>query len=376
MKRLACLFLLWGIAGTASAESFVQQKAEEAVVGGVAETVWQLTYTNEPPQRIALHRYRDPTVPAIAALLYLPGTNMNGELKHRSERHNIWLYLAARGVEVYAMDYRTHFISHDYDGDLSFMRDWTTELFVADAARCAELVSKKGSGLPLFIAGFSRGVGYAYSLAGQVAFQGLIALDGSYKAVEPEPFDRDKAQADLEQSGAFAGAVSRRGYAARHELMRRAHEAPDGPAVDERYATAAEHLIETLYNAWGPGVLSNTRAAVTPIDVLAVEMDDYDWYFPNIQNIEMRSRRAYLDDPSTSLDDHFGKMTIPILYFGATNFGAESLLNGIYSAARSGSEDVTINVLENYGHLDVLFAGEAEKEVYSVVLKWIEERLQ
>ena len=146
--------------------------------------------------------------------------------------------------------------------------------------------------------------------------------------------------------------------------------------MDERYESAGQHLVETLYNAWGPGVLSNTRDGMSPISILAAEMDQYDWFFPRIQDIEGRSMRSRPDDPSTSLDDHFGKMNLPVIYFGSGKFGAESLLNGIHSAARSGSDDVTIHVLENYGHLDVLFANNARSEVYEVVLNWIRTRSQ
>ena len=68
-------------------------------------------------------------------------------------------------------------------------------------------------------------------------------------------------------------------------------------------------------------------------------------------------------------------MKLPILYFGSGNFGAISLLNGIYSAAHSGSKDVTVNVLEGYGHQDVLVATSAKEEVYEVVLEWIKNRV-
>ena len=77
---------------------------------GVRETVW---WSARPPagphDRIALHRYRTPGQ-SRAALFYLPGTNMNGHAAIKNELHNLWLYLARRGVEVWALDYRTHFV--------------------------------------------------------------------------------------------------------------------------------------------------------------------------------------------------------------------------------------------------------------------------
>ena len=65
----------------------------------------------------------------------------------------------------------------------------------------------------------------------------------------------------------------------------------------------------------------------------------------------------------------------PVIYFGSTNFGPDNLLNGIYSAARCGTKDVTINVLERYGHVDVLFANRAKEDVYAVLYRWIEKHI-
>ena len=48
-------------------------------------------------------------------------------------------------------------------------------------------------------------------------------------------------------------------------------------------------------------------------------------------------------------------------------------MNGIYSAKLVGGEDVTVSVLENYGHLDVLFSKRAVTDVYEKVLSWIRD---
>ncbi|MBX7186451.1 MAG: hypothetical protein K1Y01_15030, partial [Vicinamibacteria bacterium] len=61
-----------------------------------------------PFDRIEVHRYRTKAAP-VATLLYLPGTNMNGEAALTDEDHNLWIFLARRGVEVFTLDYRTRF---------------------------------------------------------------------------------------------------------------------------------------------------------------------------------------------------------------------------------------------------------------------------
>jgi hypothetical protein len=226
-----------------------------------------------------------------------------------------------------------------------------------------------------FKLGFSRGAGYAYAMAGQFEVAGVIALDGSFKQTPYRAFDFGRALQRYETEARFADVVSRRGYAARSELMQRVIDDPYASSMDDRYSSAEQHLSETLYYAWGPAVLSNTRGNLTPISVLAKEMISYDWFFPSIQGIENESVRSQRNDPNTAVDDHFGDMTIPVIYFGAAKVGAESLIAGIHSAGRSGSKDVSIHVLEDFGHLDVLFASEARQQVYTVILDWIADRL-
>ncbi|MCB1646780.1 MAG: hypothetical protein KDI36_15080, partial [Pseudomonadales bacterium] len=138
-----------------------------------------------------------------------------------------------------------------------------------------------------------------------------------------------------------------------------------------RYETVEEQLTMTLSQAWGKGVLTNPADGVSDIRNLARLMAGYDRFFPAIQNVEGRSLAQQVDDPATTLDDEFGHLTAPVIYFGATNMGADSLLNGIYSATASGSEDVTINVLENHGHVDVLVGETVRDQVFAVIERWI-----
>jgi hypothetical protein len=100
----------------------------------------------------------------------------------------------------------------------------------------------------------------------------------------------------------------------------------------------------------------------------------YDRWYPAIQNVEGRAIASVVDDPDTKVDDNWGKWTVPILYFGSTGMGADFLLNGIYSAAKSGSKDVTLNVLERYGHLDIVVGEKARADVFEPTLAWILER--
>jgi hypothetical protein len=344
----------------------------------VTETVWQ---RNVPPgtewDRIGLHRYRNASVPTRAAVLYLPGTNQSGVSHSNDESVNLWVYLANRGIEVFALDYRTHFVAPDHAGDLAFMATWTLERFVADAELGRAHIALVTPGKPVFVAGFSRGVSIAYGLANvSTELAGLIALDGSFKSHAMGGFDRQSAMDKLVATGRYASRLARRGWQARHDLMARTYENPGGPAIKEKYDTIGDELTTTLQFAWGDGRLANPAAGTSDIAVLAQLLDTYDWFYPNVQNVDGRAIASRADDPATRLDDRWGKMRLPIIYFGTSGFGADALMAGIYSASKSGSRDVTLNVLEGYGHLDALVAKDAPRDVYQVIVDWVGERLK
>lgn len=345
-------------------------------VAGVLEARW---LSKRPPEgrydTIQLHRYRGEG-PPLAALLYLPGTNMNGQIAVSEENHNLWLFLARRGVEVYTLDYRTHRVPVAALEDASFMEAWTMQAFVADAATAVELIRRNSSDLPLFIAGFSRGVWLGYGLVATQepgSLAGFVALDGAFKSYRTrEQYDYEAALAAFVERGNWASDVAAGiGWQARDSLMKAASHDPEGPALAEGFATVGEQVATILQNAWRPGGLANPLGGMSRVRILARLLEGYDRYYPAIQNVESAAIADFDDNPALRLDDRWGELDLPILYFGATNMGADWLLDGIYSASKSGSKDVTIHVLEEYGHLDVLVGERAREDVFEPLLEWI-----
>ena len=357
----------------------VQETARLNPDAVVAETVWQAeVQPGEKFDRIRLHQLADPARldKQGPVLLYLPGTNMNSVPRIHSARHNFLVYLATQGVTTYGLDYRTAAIPADYSGETGFMQHWDFAAFVADAQLAFEFVQAKHSGQPVYVAGFSRGASYAYALVGQVAAAGLIVLDGSFKQYREVPYDKQAALIKFEKSGKFATILSeRRGWQNRQEMMRQVIDEPASPALDPAYTTIGEQLTQTLYRAWGPGAMANPVDGVSDIQVLGQLLLGYDRFFPTIQNIDGKAIASSVDAP-TSLDDHFGDLGIPLIYFGATNLGTDHILNSIYSAGESGATSVELHVLENYGHLDVLVGEQAADEVFAVARDWLNRQEQ
>lgn len=378
---LAALTLLI-VPGGAHAALADWTAAKGAPIAGATDIEHSTWTTGRPPggafDRIEVHRYRTKG-PATAAMLYLPGTNMNGEVAVSDEDHNLWIFLARRGVEVFALDYRTRFSSSSSDPvALRSMKTWTTEAFVDDI-KAASALARAESGLPqLYVAGFSRGVflAYAYACSEPDAVAGLVALDGQFKSHAPKnQYDPSTDLKKLEDGQAWATDVSGRlGWEGRQSLMRAVAENPAGPATDPKFKTIGEQLATLLQFAWGPGALANPLGGQSRPEVLGALMAGYDRYYPAVQDPDSKRMGDRDDDPNSTLDDTWGEMKTPILYFGNALMSGDWLLNGIYSAQKSGSPDVTINVLEGYGHLDVVVGDHARRDIFEPTLAWIRSR--
>lgn len=346
---------------------------------GVEETVWR---SARPPggvwDKVAVHRYLGPG-PATAALVYLPGTNMNGSAALTDEDHNLWVFLATRGVEVWALDYRTRAVPPDAAREeLAALRGWTMEAFVEDARAAAALARRESGRAKLFVAGFSRGVWLSYALACREpdTVAGLVLLDGAFKNHAPKAaFDYPAALGKLEASGAWANDVAGRlGWDARQKLMDTVAASPGAPATDPKFETLGDQLASLLQLAWRPGGLANPQGGMSQPRVLARLLAGYDRYYPAIQDVEGRGIGDHDDDPRTPIDDRWGELALPILNVTGTGMGGDWVLNSIYSADKSGSPDVTLVVLERYGHLDVIVGEKARREVYEPALEWIRAR--
>lgn len=382
VRRVTALLAFSAFLAGAPAAASEWTPARNAPLPGAADidhTIWSASRPPGGPfDRIEVHRYRTKAAP-IATLLYLPGTNMNGEAALENEEHNLWIFLARRGVEVFTLDYRTRFSSGSADpAALASMKEWTTEVFVGDIRAASALARAESQRAQVYVAGFSRGVflAYAYVCAEPAAVAGLVALDGQFKSHAPKAqYDPAADLAKLAGSGAWATDVSGRlGWEGRQKLMRATAENPASPATDPKYKTLGEQLANLLQFAWGPGALANPLGGQSQPQTLARLLAGYDRYYPAVQDLEGRRMGDRDDDPATPLDDAWGELKVPILYFGNARMPGDWLLNGIYSAQKSGSNDVTIHVLEGYGHLDVLVSDHARRDVFEPTLAWIRSR--
>ena len=346
---------------------FSQIGTARALRGAPGVYEWHFVAERGPSSfdRIGLHRVvSGPAAPAHPGIvmLYLPGTNMNGAVAIDDQRYSIPLYLAAHGIDVWTMDYRTHFVQPDTPAEkLSVMAEWTSREFAGDIEAAAVFVLAVTHNEKLFVAGFSRGASFAYLVAAthpqQVA--GLVILDG---------FIPRRPAAAL-PAGRVADDIGGRHltYEKRRALMEAVIRNPGGPAPLPKYKTAAENLEHVVHDAdglfGGHGGLANPQGGFSDASVLARVLIGYDRWWPAVQDYDNPF------DPSALVRLKASK--IPVIAFSSTNISVEWPAMVQESAAATGSTDGTVKRLDGWGHLDVICGTNAESEVYAPILAWL-----
>ena len=268
--------------------------------------------------------------------------------------------MADHGVDFWALDYRTHFIPPTTPvADLSELKGWTNELFESDIEAAADFVMRTTGRAQIFVAGFSRGVSFAYLFAARHPHEveGLVLFDGSIPPAGVDTKPAPKRYAD-DVAGAHLT------YDKRKALMEAVIANPDGPAPIPKYKTARENLEQVVYGAGGifggHGGLANPAGGYSDAVVLARMLIDYDRYWPTVQDYE---------NPFTPADlQQLGASQIPVIAFSSSNIGGQWPAHVAQSAASTGSQDVTVKTLQGWGHLDVICGTHAEAQVFTPAL--------
>jgi len=330
----------------------------------ICEWTFQATVGKSPFDKIALHRLAkgpNPPTHPDAVVLYLPGTNMNGATALDDPRYSFQLYLAEHGVDVWSMDYRTHFIPPQTpQSDLSELAGWTNDLFESDIDAAAKFVSEKSTHSRIFVAGFSRGVEFAYLYAAEhpERVAGIIALDGF---IPTHPM-----RTEAGTPGQYADDIGGKHltYDKRYKLMQMVIENPDQPAPIPKYKTARENLEHVMFDAApGNGAFANMPGGYSDAVVMAKLLIGFDRYWPSVQNGENPFTPQMLASLKAS--------KIPVIAFASTNFGADWPGQVEESAKSTGAPDPSFTRLDNWGHLDVLAGTKSESQVFAPTAAWI-----
>ena len=141
------------------------------------------------------------------------------------------------------------------------------------------------------------------------------------------------------------------------------------PQIPLYYAHLADSFPFGIAQGFGgKGGLANPLAGLADPSVLARVLIRYDRYWPNVQDYE--------DSFTPAIVQSLANSRIPVLAFSSTNIGQDWAQGVAKSATSTGSRDVTVNILSNWGHLDVIYGTHAANQVFAPTLLWLKRHSQ
>lgn len=351
----------------------------------LSESVWTLSRPPAGPyDTIAVRRIVQTGTRSESprpVFLFLPAAHMHGEIVVADERYDLRLYLANRGIDTWTLDYRTHTVTHDYLRDSRFMQPWTVEAFVEDAATAADFVRSKSNQQFLFVGGFGRGATFAALMAarfGRGNVLGVALLDGY--VLDP-PDEESLYHERPETPNWFADDLERRylPYARWLKQLQDIIAEPNGPdflpvhVFNNRVESLAHFLyVNPMFGQQGG--LSNAKEGYADPIILARIFLQEDRYWPRVQNHGGFDYQRHLAGTQFDYQSALTTMNVPIFAVSSGNINRAGIpwTERIeYTARATAGKDVQFQVLENWGHLDVLFGTKSAQEVFQPLHVWI-----
>jgi hypothetical protein len=338
-----------------------------------------------PYDFIALHRIAagrgGPSAGDRPVFLFLPGPHQHGEIIIADERYDLRLYLAQRGIDTWTLDYRTHFVPREQIYDSHFMQPWTAEAFIEDVATAAHFVREMSGTQKIFVGGFGHGATYAALYAARNAHEdvlGVVLLDG-YVLDPPDvdPLCRERTPTP----NWFADDLESRymPYKRWIKVLQDIIDDPSGPdflpmPVFDNRAEALAHFLYVNANFGARGGLSNAQGGYADVTVLARILQQQDRYWPRVQNHGGFDVKRHLLGAQFDYAKGLAALSVPVLAFASGNIdkaGVPWAERVEFTARATRTTDVQYRLLENWGHLDVLFGTAAAQQVFLPVCEWI-----
>jgi pimeloyl-ACP methyl ester carboxylesterase len=305
------------------------------------ETVWQkvpIMPPNGPYDKIGLHRLVKKGIKPLGVLFILPGTWSNGEQLTSNPPEDPWtkyenysqaIYWANRGFDVYAIDYRTHFVPIDLTQDqLSFMAEWGWDQWISDIKEAVNKAKEVSGAKRIYLAGESFGGGAAMNYASkywQQDLKGIILLDGGTggkRGGETNTYNLTKAIEGMIATRQWAREVGAPVVGAIF-LYKYALANPDAPAeyppgtklqpeinpiTGKPWANITEYCAYSLYMSWGPGGVTNIYGGYgKPTRNDSQIMSTFDRYWPARLGLETTAYYNWSNCPylAYDFDEHY-----------------------------------------------------------------------
>jgi hypothetical protein len=326
-------------------------------------------------------------------------SNPPGDNWTKYENFSQAIYWANRGFDVYAIDYRTHFVPNTLNASqMSFAANWGWDVWISDIKEAAEKVKEVSGSKKFFISGECSGGMAALNYATKYwkdDLRGIILLDANFvsqmgypvvgRINETNTYNMTKAIDDMNAVGnwTYAPFMSIRGlslYALQNPGA--PAEYPPGtpltptinPVTNKTWANITEWYTSAVYNNFGmggpPGIFSNLMGGYGNISQVEYSFANSE-FLPTRLNIETAAMANWVNCPYLAYDfnDHYNEIGVPLLAYATQLFsnltGTFRFVNGINNT------DFTGIMLKNYGHADVFFGTYSARDVSQPAYDWM-----
>ena len=297
-----------------------------------------------------------------------PSTDSFTKIENESQA----IYWANRGFDVYAIDYRTHFVPATLNtSQLGFMANWGWDQWISDIKEAVEKAKETSGVSQVFMAGISFGgratMNYA-TVYGQ-DLRGIILLDGGNASASTNPtnsYNLTEALSVQNATSSWALTAPNLPGAAPIAptflpLMQYVLANPAAPA-EVPLGTPLPPLINPLTNkSWSnitewcsyvlSGSMTNILGGYSNVSTIIRHYAEMDKYWPERFTLELRAYGDWINCPylKYDFDDYYKFVNVPLIGFTSE----------LYGLSRSGlvgniaNPDVTRILLKGYGHEDV-----------------------
>jgi pimeloyl-ACP methyl ester carboxylesterase len=318
------------------------------------------------------------------------------------ENYSQAIYWANRGFDVYAIDYRTHFVPKTLNASqMSFAANWGLDVWVSDIKEAAEKVKEVSGSKKFFIAGECSGgmaaLGYATKYWKE-DLRGIILLDPNHlipgypivgRMNETNTFNLTAAINDMNAKGNWTYDP----FGTLRPIATYALQNPGGPAVNPTTNQSLTPPINPLTNKtwtniteWFSYMVQYNFGAVTPTSPAGMysnlmggygNISQVEYCFANSELLPMRlivesvAMVDWVNCPYLTYDynDHYNEIGVPVLAFATRLFtnrtGTFRFVNGINNT------DFTGIMLKDYGHMDVYFGTYSARDISQPAYDWM-----
>ena len=368
----------------------------------LAEYIWQKNASmapNGPYDKIGLHRLVQTGITSKGVVFINPGTYGYGESLTsnpatdsytKTENESQAIYWANRGFDVYAIDYRTHFVPATLNtSQLGFMANWGWDQWISDIKEAVDKAKDTSGVSSVFMAGQSFGgratMNYATVYSQDV--KGIILLDGGNAAANPNTTNSYNLTAALVQENATANwALIAPNLPGRtpvaptfQALMQYALANPSAPAEAPPGTPLPPSINPMTNRSWSnitewsafvlSGATSNILGGYSNVSTVIRTLAEMDRYWPDRLNLEQNAFNDWNNCPYVKydFDDHYKSVNVPLIGFTSELFGLDryGLIGNITNP------DVTRIFLKSYGHIDVFSGTYSARDVSEPVYQWM-----